>query len=61
MKSGMKHRGIKTIIIYSNDDPPLTVTYFTTRSKFVTYAFIYDHVTMMASLEIIAACDIEIG
>ena len=36
MKLGMKHRGIKFIIVYRNDDPQLTLTYFIARSKFLT-------------------------
>ena len=54
MKLGMKHRRIKSIIVYSNGDPTLTLTYFTARSNFVTYAFMWENVTMMDSLEIIA-------
>ena len=40
MKLGMKHRGIKFIVVYSNDDIEFTLTYFKARSKFVTSAFI---------------------
>ena len=58
MKLGKKHRGIKSIIIYSNDDPQLTLTYFTARSKFVGFV---EHVTMEYSLEINAASDLEVG
>ena len=54
MKLGMKHRGIKPIIVYSNDDPDLTLTYFRARSNFVTKAFEWENVTMMDSLEIVA-------
>ena len=49
MKLGMKHWGIKSIIVNSNGDPELTLTYFTAR-----YAFMWENVTMMDSLEIIA-------
>ena len=35
-KLGMKHWGLQLIIVYSNDDPWLTMTYFTTRSNLVT-------------------------
>ena len=34
MKLSMKHPGIKSIIVYSKDDPELTLTYFMARSKF---------------------------
>ena len=40
MELVMKHWGIKTIIVYSNGDPELTLTYFTARLNFVTQAFI---------------------
>ena len=36
MNLGMKHRGIKFIIVYSNGDPELTLPYFMARSNFVT-------------------------
>ena len=45
MKFGMKHLGIEYIIIYSDGDPDLILTYFTARWK---------NVTMVDSLEIIA-------
>ena len=35
-KLGMLHRGLQPIIDYSNDDPGLTLTYFTARSNLVT-------------------------
>ena len=37
MKLGMKH--LLPIIVCSNDDPGLTLTYFTARSNFVLWAF----------------------
>ena len=38
-KLGMWHRGLQPIIVCSNDDPGLTLTYFTARSNFVIQAF----------------------
>ena len=35
--------------------------YFMARSNFATWDFIMENVTMMDSLEIIAACDLEDG
>ena len=35
-KLGMKHRGLRPIIVCSNDDPGVTLTYFTARSNFKT-------------------------
>ena len=40
-KLGMKLQGLQPIIICSNDDTGLIITYFTARSDCVTYAFLY--------------------
>ena len=61
MKLGMKHQRFKLIIFCSNDNPVLFLTYFTARSNFATSAFIWENVTMMDTLEIIASCDLEFG
>ena len=60
-KLGMQHRGLLLILICLNDDPKLTLTYFTTRSNFVTSAFLYEKVKIVDFSEIIAACDLKIG
>ena len=39
LKLGMKHLGLKLYKVYINDDPGLTVTYFTARSYWVTCMF----------------------
>ena len=36
---GMQHRGLKLYKVYINDDPGLTLTYFTARSNLIAYAF----------------------
>ena len=36
MKLGMKHRGLQPIIVCSNDDARVTLTFFTARSNLVT-------------------------
>ena len=61
MKLCMKHQRPKPYIIYANYDPGLTLTYFKARSNFATKAYIWENVTMMDSLEIIASCDLEFG
>ena len=61
MKLGMKHQSFKLIIFCSNDNPLLILTYFTAKSNFATSAFIWENVTMMDTLEIIASCDLEFG
>ena len=37
----------------------ILMNYFMARSNFATWAFIWENVTMMDSLEIIASCDLE--
>ena len=61
MKLSMKHQRFKLIIFCSDDNPMLILTYFTARSNFATSAFIWENVTMMATLEIIASSDLEFG
>ena len=61
MKLGMKHQRFKLIIFGSNDNPVLILTYFTARSNFATSAFLWENVTMIDTLEIIASCDLEFG
>ena len=61
MKLGMNHQRFKLIIFCSNDNPVLILTYFTARSNFATSTFIWENVTMMDTLEIIASCDLEFG
>ena len=43
------------------DNPVLILTYFTARSNFATSAFIWKHVTVMDTLEMIASYDLEFG
>ena len=61
MKHCMKHQRPKPFKFYSNYYIGLTLTYFMTRSNFATQAFIWENVTMMDSLEIIASFDLEFG
>ena len=42
LKVGMQHRVLKYFQIYSNDDPELTLTYFTARSNLIPYAFVWE-------------------
>ena len=39
---GMHHRVLKFYQVCSNDDPGLTLTFFTARSNLVTYAFVWE-------------------
>ena len=47
--------------VCSNDDPGLTLTYFTTRSNLVPYAFVWEIVKTMGFSETIVVCDIKVG
>ena len=42
-----------------NDDPGLTLTYFTARSNLVTKAFLYEKVKTLDFSETIAASDLK--
>ena len=42
LKLGMQHRVLKYYQVCSNDDPGLTMTYFTARSNLVPYAFVWE-------------------
>ena len=55
------HRGLLPIIVCSNDDPELTLTYFTARSNFVIWAFPKEKVKMVDFSETIAASDLKVG
>ena len=56
----MKHQELLPIIVWSNDDPGLTVTSFTVRSNFVTLAFLSEKVEKVYYSETIAACDLNL-
>ena len=57
----MYHRGLLPIIVYSNDDPRVTLTYLTARSNLVIEAFLLEKVKTMDFSETIAACDLKVG
>ena len=47
LKLSMQHRVPESYQICSNDDPGLTLTYFTARSNSVPYAFVWEKVKTM--------------
>ena len=61
LKLGMQHLVLKLYKDCINGDPRMTLTYFTTRSNFATWAFTWENVTLMDSLKFIASCDLEFG
>ena len=60
-KLGMWHRGRNPIIVCSNDDPGVTLTYFTARSNLVTLAFLWEKVKTVDFSETIAASDLKVS
>ena len=44
LKLGKQHRVLEYYQVCSNDDPGLTLTYFTARSNLVPYAFIWEKI-----------------
>ena len=57
----MHHSVLEFYQIYSNDDPGLTLTYFTARSNLVPYVFVWEKVKTMDFSETIVVYDIDIG
>ena len=47
LKLGMQHRELECYQVCSNDDPGLTLTYFTVGSNLVPYAFVWEKGTAM--------------
>ena len=39
LKLGIQHHGLKLYKVYINDDPGLTLIYFTARSNWIAYTF----------------------
>ena len=58
-KLGMYHWGVQPIIVCSNDDPGVTLTYFMARSNLVTSAFLWEKVKTVDFSETIAASDLK--
>ena len=44
LQVGMQHRVLEYYHVSSNDDPGLTLTYFTAGSNLVPYAFVWEKV-----------------
>ena len=61
LKLGMQHRGLKFYEVNINDDPGLTLTYFTARSNLVTKAFILEKVKTLDFSGTIAASDLKVS
>ena len=60
LKLGMQHRVVEYYQACSNDDPGLTLTYFTALSYFVPYAFIWEEGKTMDFSQTIVVYDIKV-
>ena len=64
LKLGMQHRVHKyyqVCQVCSNDDPGLTLTYFTARSNLLPYAFVWEKGKTMDISETIVVYDVKVG
>ena len=61
LKLGMLHWVLEYYQVCSNDDPELTLTYFTATSNLVPYAFVWEKGKTMDFSEIIVVCDVKVG
>ena len=61
LKFCMQHRVLKYYQVYSNDDPGLTMTYFTTRSNLVPYVFVWEKGKTMDFSETIVVNDLKVA
>ena len=58
---GMDHRVLEYYQICSNDDPGLTLTYFTARSNLVPYAFVWEKGKTVDFSETIVVYDLTLA
>ena len=60
LKLGMQHWVLEYYQVCSNDDPGLTMTYFTARSNLVAYAFVWEKGKTMDFSETIVIYDLKL-
>ena len=58
---GMHHWVLEYYQVCSNDEPLLTLTYFTARSNLVPYAFVWEKGKTMDFSETIVVCDLNLA
>ena len=61
LKLGMQHWVLENYQVCSNDDPELTLTYFTARSNLVPYAFVWEKSKTKDFSETIVVYDVKVG
>ena len=59
LKLGMQH-WVEYYQVCSNDDPELTLTYFTARSNLVPYAFVWEKGKTMDFSETVVVYDVKV-
>ena len=60
-KVGMQHRAFEYYQVCSNDDPGVTLTFFTARSNLIPYAFVWEKGKTMDLSETVVVYDIKVG
>ena len=58
---GMHHRVLEYYQVCSNDDPGLTLTYFTARSNLVPYAFVWEKGKTVDFSETVVVYDLKMA
>ena len=61
LKLGMQHRVLEYYHICSNDDPGLTLSYFTASSNLVPYAFVWEKGKIIDFSETIVVYDLKLA
>ena len=61
LKLSMQHQELEYYKVYSNDEPVLTLTYFTVRSNLVPYAFVWEKDKRMDFSETIVVYDLKLA
>ena len=61
LKLDMQHRVLEYYQVCSNDDPELTLTYFTVRSNLVPYAFVLEKGKTVDFSETFVVYDVKVG
>ena len=61
LKFCMLHHVLECYQVCSNDDPGLTLTYFTARSNLIPYAFVWEEGKTMDFSETIVVCDFKLA
>ena len=61
LKFGMQHLVIEYYYIYANDDPGLTLTYFTATPNLVSYVFVWEKGKTIDFSETIVVYDLKLA